>query len=311
MRPYLTDCNILALMDRLRAHLAARLDGLAAVRPDLAPAVALQRALLSRQIDLLEVIRKGGLPGLTMPAGYLTAKLRRGIPVLHGEPTPLPGRLLELAAREFCDTLAGGGAGEAAAAVARALDGRTLDAGALVSACFGRDQRRVRFMAARESVSPDIAWLIAELAGAPLAHLLQARVLATGSEAVAFAVSAWDRGFCPACGSWPAIVEAVDGRHALRCSFCAAGWELSAYRCVYCGNDDDTFVTAAPDREQPGRRLQACGRCGGYIKVLELAEPSAFPLVAVDDLASMDLDMIAIERKYLRPPLPAISRTPA
>lgn len=298
-------------MDQLRARLSGRLDRLAAGRPDLAPAVALQRGLLSRQIDLLEVIREGGLPGLTMPTGYLTTKLRRGIPVLHGEPTPLPGALLELAAREFCDTLAAGGAGEAAAAVARALHGRTLDAGALVSACFGRDQRRVRFMAARESVSPDIAWLIAELAGAPFAHLLQSRVLGLAGDPVGFAVRTWDRGFCPACGSWPAIVEAVDGRHVLRCSFCAAGWELSVYRCVYCGNDDDTFITAAPDPEQPGRRLQACGRCGGYIKVLELAEPSVFPLVAVDDLASMDLDMIAIEKKYVRPPLPDISRTPA
>jgi FdhE protein len=219
-------------MDQLRARLAAQLDALAAERPDLTPAVGLQRALLSRQVDLLDVLRSGGLPGLTMPAGYLAAKLKRGVPILHGEPIPLPGRLLEMAAREFCETLAAGGAGDAAAGVAAAIDRRAIDPGALISACFGRDQRRVRFMAVRESVSPDLAWLVAELAVAPFAHLLQRRALADAGYAVASAVQAWDRGFCPACGSWPAVVEVVDGRHALRCSFCAAGWELSTYRCA-------------------------------------------------------------------------------
>lgn len=295
-------------MDQLRARLAARLDRLAAAQPDLAAAITLQRTLLSRQIDLIEVIRTGGLPGISMPAGYVAAKLKRGIPVFHGEPIPLPGTLLALAAREFCDHLARGGAADAATALARAMDARAVDPGVLVSACFGRDQHRVRSMTARESVSPDLAWLVAELAVAPFAHLLEARALPAGNDAIASAVRAWDRGFCPACGSWPAVVEAVEGRHGLRCSFCAAAWSLSAYRCVYCGNDDESFITAAPDPEQPGRRVQACGTCGGYIKVLETSEPTTFPLVAIDDLASMDLDMVAIERKYMRPPLPDITR---
>jgi hypothetical protein len=45
--------------------------------------------------------------------------------------------------------------------------------------------------------------------------------------------------------------------------------------------------------------------------VVELPEPSTFPLVAIDDLASMDLDMVAIEKKYMRPALPEITRTSA
>ncbi len=295
-------------MDQLRASLDRRLDGLAATRPDLDRALALQRILLNRQIDLLDVIRQGGLPGLTLPAGYLVAKLKRGIPGLHGEPVPLPSKLFELSAREFCEHLARGGAGDAADAVGRALDGRALDGTALVSACFGRDQRRVRFMAAQQGLSPDIAWLVAELALAPFAYLLQCRTLAAGHPAVSEGVRAWDRGFCPACGSWPAIVEATGGGHLLRCSFCAAGWELSSYRCLYCSNDAESFVTAAPDPEQPGRRIQICDGCGGYVKVLETAVATEFPFVAIDDLASMDLDMVAIERKYVRPALPEIRK---
>jgi FdhE protein len=305
---YLTDCNILVPMDQLRARLERRLRDLGAARPDLERALALQQVLLNRQIDLLEVLRTGGLPGITLPAGYLATKLARGIPALHGEPVPLPGTLLALSAREFCGHLAGGGAGEAAAAVGRALDTGALDPAALLSACFGRDQRRVRLLAVQQQVSPDLAWLVAELALAPFAFLLQRRVFADPVAIVDAALRAWDRGFCPACGSWPAIVEARAGAHEHRCSFCAAGWPLSSYRCLYCGNAGESFVTAAPDPERSGRRLQLCGECGGYMKVLEGDAPTPFPLVAVEDLASMDLDMVAIERKYLRPPLPQIAR---
>jgi formate dehydrogenase accessory protein FdhE len=161
-------------------------------------------------------------------------------------------------------------------------------------------------MAAQQELSPDIAWLVAELASAPFAYLLQTQALS--SPGAAESLRAWDRGYCPACGSWPAVGEAIAGRQSLRCSFCAAGWEVSSYRCIYCSHDGESLITAAPDVTQPGRRLQMCNACGGYLKVLELAAPTEFPLVAVEDLASMDLDMMAIERKYMRPALPEIKK---
>lgn len=294
-------------MARLRDLLDRRLEALLVARPDLDRPLTLQRILLSRQVDLLEVIREGGLPNLALPPGYLAAKLKRGVPALHGEPIPLPSTVLQLTAREFCDHLAQGGAGTAASLVGRALDTRTIDGAAVISACFGRDQRRVRFMAAQQGLSPDIVWLVSELALAPFAHLLQRRAFGGNGTAVTERTRDWNRGFCPACGSWPAIIE-VEGRHVLRCSFCAAGWELSSYRCIYCGNDGDQFITAAPDPEQPGRRVQMCGQCGGYVKVVEMSAPTEFPMVAIEDLISLDLDMVAIERKYMRPALPEISR---
>jgi FdhE protein len=283
--------------DRRLAHLGS-------TRPDLERALELQRTLLGRQIEMLEIFRQGGMPNVAIPERYLAAKLRRSIPALHGEPIPLPAKLLELSTREYCGHLATGGAGEAAAAVGRALDARALDGAALISASFGRDQRRVRFMAAQHQLSPDLTWLVAELAVAPFAYLLQCQVLRAAPETL----GSWDRGYCPACGSWPAVAEVVGGRQSLRCSFCAAAWQTASYCCIYCSNDGDTFVTAAPDPEQAGRRLQMCNACGGYLKALELTEPTEFPLVAVEDLASMDLDMIAIERKYMRPALPEIKR---
>src|SRR5262245_49858473 len=94
-----------AVTDEVRAHLNARLDQLAAERPDLGAALTLQRSLLSQEVDLLQLFLSTGLPSLTLPPRYLAAKLNRGIPVLHGEPVPLPSQVLSLALRDFCERL--------------------------------------------------------------------------------------------------------------------------------------------------------------------------------------------------------------
>ena len=49
-------------------------------RPDLEPAVALQRALLTEIIALAETINHHPLPRLSLPPKYLAAKLARGVP---------------------------------------------------------------------------------------------------------------------------------------------------------------------------------------------------------------------------------------
>ena len=113
----------------------------------------------------------------------------------------------------------------------------------------------------------------------------------------------WNRGYCPFCGSWPAFIEAHGGAHTLRCSYCALGWSLSSRRCVYCGNAAGDFVAAAPDVDQPQRRVELCGRCSGYTKVIDVQEPTPFPLLAIEDLATMNLDQGAMNRGYRRPEL--------
>src|SRR5256885_8992511 len=90
-----------------------RWDDLRAARPDLVPAVDLQQHLLSIVMSTGEAI-EGKLPRLSLPPKYLDAKLKRGVPVLIGEPVPLPVHVLKSSFLKLCDALAAGGAGEAA-----------------------------------------------------------------------------------------------------------------------------------------------------------------------------------------------------
>jgi hypothetical protein len=197
--------------------------------------------------------------------------------------------------------LADGGAGDAARHIGDALARREIDAGSLLRVSFARNEKAIRTSALHMGLSPDLVWLIGELASSPLAHNLQRGLLARDD--LARGLKTWDRGYCPCCASWPALIEAVNGSRALRCSFCAASWELTSARCVYCGNAGEDFVVAAPDVSRGTRRIELCGACGSYTKVIESAVLTPFPLLAIEDLASVDLDQGAMTREYGRPKL--------
>jgi len=271
-------------------------------RPDLAPALALQHDLLTRVIDLSEALAGGRLPRLSLPPKYLAVKLTRGVPALAGEPIPLPVPILTPTLFGLCDALAAGGAGEAATHIRESLEGGALEPASLLNASLRRDQAALRTGAIHRGLSPDLMWLVAELAVGPFAHALQRRLFADlPAGDLQTALGAWNHGYCPSCGSWPAVAEVAGGHRTLRCSFCACAWELRTYACIYCQESGEGFVTAAPDAERKDRRIEVCAACGGYLKTIDVPELSPFPLQSISDIETTDLDVAAMEHGYARP----------
>lgn len=275
-----------------------------AARPDLEPAVVLQRRLLKLVSDLARAIEHGRLPRLSMPPKYLAAKLGRGVPVLAGEPIPLPIPILGPALPRFCDALAEGGAGDAAIHIRDAIVSGNIEAGSLLSASLTRQQAAIRTGATHRGLAPDLVWLVAELAVSPFVHALQGLICGSATDdTLAQALADWNRGYCPACGSWPALAEVVGGHRTLRCSFCSSAWELTTYACIYCADGGEQFVTAAPDEDRKDRRIEACGACGSYLKTVDVTALSPFPLLSISDLETTDLDLAAMDHRYQRPAL--------
>ena len=281
----------------------SRWAALRSARPDLEPAIALQSELIGLVIDLADAIEGTRIPRLSLPARYLAAKLARGVPALCGEPIPVPTAALKPTLLKLCAALSRGGAGEAADHIGSILAEGRLEAGSLLAASMARDQRAIRTGALHHGVAPDLLWLVAELGVSPFVHALERAYHDARDEALAQALADWDRGYCPACGSWPALAEAHASHRVLRCSFCAAAWEMNRYACIYCGESGDRFVTAAPNEDRVDRRLELCTACGGYLKTIDVASLSPFPLLAIADLETMDLDVAAMERGFSRPAL--------
>ena len=281
----------------------SRWDRLLEAHPDLTPAVVLQRGLIAAVLDTTAALEGGRMPKLSLPARYLAAKLTRGIPVFAGEPIPLPAPLLTAAVFRIADELAKGGAGDAATHIADAIRGERLDSTSLLTTSLAREQAALQTGAIHLGLAPDLLWLVAELAVSPVAHTLQRTLLGNPSPELHEALASWNHGYCPACGSWPALAEVAAQHRMLRCSFCAAAWELTTYACIHCGEAGEPFVTAAPDPERKDRRLELCGSCGSYFKAVDVPELSPFPLIAIADMETMDLDVAAVEHHYGRPPL--------
>ena len=103
------------------------------------------------------------------------------------------------------------------------------------------------------------------------------------------------------------MAEVVGGHRTLRCSFCASAWELTTYACIYCAENGERFVTAAPDEERKDRRVEVCSGCGSYLKTVDVEScpPSLF---SIGDLETMDLDVAAMEHGYARPAMKSSQR---
>jgi hypothetical protein len=284
---------------------ARRWTALARARPDLQPAIDLQRRLLGEMIEALERLDAHVAPPSAADAGALADRLRHGRPALRGGTIDIPVKLLAPTLDRFCRHLSQGGAGAVADHLLETLESGRLNRASLLEASMARNQRAIDMGARQMGLSPDLVWLVGELATAPLAYRLQRRLFerADAQDAVTLrlALEAWDHGYCPACGSWPALIEYVGDTRTLRCSFCAAAWVLSAFRCPYC--TAPATAAHAPDPTQPQHGLECCQPCGGYTKALRVQAPAPFPLVAIEDLETLALDHAAIEQGYTRPPL--------
>lgn len=298
-----------APLDDLLERAGRRWESLAASRPDLGPAIDLQRHLLGEMIATLGRLdaQEGAIPTLDRTAAAIN--LGRGLPVLHGVPVDIPVELMASSLDRFCQHLAEGGAGDAARHLLETLEAGRLNRGSLLSASLARSQRAIEAGANQMGLSPDLVWLVGELATAPLANRLQQRLFGDGRSIaldLRSALDSWDRGYCPACGSWPALIEYIDDGRWLRCSFCAAAWELSSPRCVYCGEASSAFSTTAPDPGAARLLLEACTGCRGYTKAIRVERPAEFPLVAIEDLETLALDQAAMAGDYVRPTMPEL-----
>ena len=285
---------------RLLEEAGRRWAALAGARPELREAAALQRRLVERGLALAAAIADLPLPEVADAAGKLQAKR----PLLSGTDIDLDGAAFKPFVVAFCDDLAQGGAGAAAARVGSALEEGRIHVGSLLTASLRRLQTAIRMKAGQVGVAPDVLWLVAELGAAPLAYRLQCAHLRDApvhDAGLRAALDAWDEGRCPACGSWPALAEEVADGRRLRCSFCGGAWQPAVRRCIYCSGSGESFLVATlPPADEPSRRVELCRACGGYLKSVRAAAPTPFALLPVADLESSDLDAAAVDRGYIR-----------
>ncbi len=137
---------------------------------------------------------------------------------------------------------------------------------------------------------------ILQLTLLPVLHAARRKLIADAS---------WQAGICPVCAAWPALAESrgLDRARMLRCGRCEAEWQLPWQLCPFCANADHASLAYLySDGTGEARRVFVCERCKGYLKTL--ATLSRIDEVPVEDLASLDLDLAALDAGYQRPEQP-------
>jgi FdhE protein len=71
--------------------------------------------------------------------------------------------------------------------------------------------------------------------------------------------------------------------------------------------DHTQLVSLVPENGGAARSAQACRRCLGYVKNFTRLQGAPATQVILDDLASADIDVAAVEEGYRRPEGPGYS----
>ena len=114
---------------------------------------------------------------------------------------------------------------------------------------------------------------------------------------------AWQRGYCPVCGSRPLIgkFREDDGLWLLECSLCHTLWNIQRVGCSFCfGGEQGTIEYLYLDEDR-SRRVQYCRACRTYVKTVDLRESEGTVLLPLENIATYRLDQAASE-EGLRPP---------
>jgi FdhE protein len=227
-----------------------------------------------------------------LEATELTASPREAAPLLHGRTLWVNGAR----ARRLLKALAS----------AAELEGRhslgsyqpsESEALELIGASICQQHDVIQTLANEHQIHPGALSSLAHLATLPVLQRC-------GRQLQPHVPRYWPAGYCPICGTWPTLAErrGLDRSRRLRCGRCAADWEVQWLYCVYCGERDHTRLgSLAVDEKGDQVKVETCASCRGYLKSVATLQGSPPLELLIQDLETVELDLVALEREYRRP----------
>jgi FdhE protein len=180
------------------------------------------------------------------------------------------------------------------------LQKAAINSAALFEAALCENDAALKHMAGDLGVDPDPFSAVSALIAVPFLHACNRRWERSR-------LPGWTAGYCPTCGAWPAFAETrgIERSRYLRCGRCGAEWQAHALFCCFCSNSDHKELgSLVPEKSGSIRAIDTCNRCRGYLKTFTKLQGSAADKIMLDDLASVDLDIAALEQGFKRPPGP-------
>jgi FdhE protein len=280
--------ELLALLER-------RLAGLRTARPDLEDALALQELLIRTALTSPRPPETHPFP---LPRELAITRLRDGVPLLHDQPIVLDLHYAADLFSRLVEALEQRDDPDLHTKLVRLIGASSaMDPERLFAEAFVQHADHLADIALASGVDGELLETLARQAVAPVLRAYADRLFALVDS------TEWTRGYCPICGSWPLLGElrGVELAKWLRCAACGVGWRTQRLVCPYCANDDYRSLGSLSVEGEQRFRVSVCERCHGYLKVANAFDPPSAELLPLDDVASLHLDVAAIERGYQRP----------
>jgi FdhE protein len=106
---------------------------------------------------------------------------------------------------------------------------------------------------------------------------------------------------CPICGSLPALnlLKGEAGKRYSLCSVCGYEWRINRISCAVCGNKEPGTLQYFYGEGEEAYRIDLCDECHHYIKTIDYRNIEA-PDSSLEDLATLHLDVVAVQKGYQR-----------
>lgn len=111
----------------------------------------------------------------------------------------------------------------------------------------------------------------------------------------------WRKCSCPVCGAPPAV-SVLKGEPVLRysvCSRCSHQWHIDRLSCAVCGERSPDVLQFFHEEGDTACRIDVCDSCHHYIKTIDV-RPLEAPDPLLEDLATLHLDLLAVDKGYSR-----------
>jgi formate dehydrogenase maturation protein FdhE len=254
-------------------------------QPDLASAADLQIELLQLQ---RRVQTRVSLPSIRLDTDFLNARLASP-PMLHFENLPLDWGDVRFLLRSTASAMRTHDALDAA-------DFRRVE-----TLCRDADRLALVLRSWYESAGQGPSTMHTDGAGMEPVFLQAMRPFLTKSAEAIMAktdFAGWTNGTCPLCAGEPdfaVITPAAD--RILICGRCTARWRFHQLTCPFCLNADRSRMTSFASRDGQ-YRLYACDVCQRYLKAYDARRATRPVMPAVDSVATLPFDAVAIQKGY-------------
>lgn len=263
------------------------------LKPEYAPMLDLYEKIFSAQEISRESVR---LDAFVIPADKLKIKLDEQFPLVTIPEFKIDSKEAVKLFGEICDILTSG-ENELSGSVkqiVQLVSGKKIDTEKLFSSFINEEESVFDDIEKEHGIDKQILAFIVFNSLKPSLAVFSQNIAVHLEKA-----GAWEKGYCPVCGSAPEIsLFEENGKRFLVCGFCSHKWASKRIYCPFCENSDHETLRYIEIEDEEEHRADVCDKCKKYIKTTDVKKTTRLVYPALEYQATPYIDLLIEDMGY-------------